>query len=282
MTEFTGQAQRTRSVVTRAWTLGLPALGTLIGCLGAVCGIGGGLFATPLLNLGVGLVLTTAIATSLVMVFATALAATVAEALSGESHLVWPLVFALAAGAFLGTRAGYRFVQRLGVGRLVWIFGGFLLFAGVRLILPGSTPIEPTALDLDARSLTTAFVIGLLGGAIAPMLGIGGGIVMVPGLALFVDGLGFEGARACALAAATVGASRSALLYARRGRVQWRYGFLLAGGAVVGAAIGVQLTHFAGAGEFGKRFLGVLVIFVSLRYLIGAWRAQRRRGARQA
>ena len=50
------------------------------------------------------------------------------------------------------------------------------------------------------------------------------------------------------------------LLYARRLRVQWRFGLLLAAGALVGAAVGVQLAHLDGAAAFGKRLLGVVNI----------------------
>ena len=287
MTEITSEtnepaASPDPSLVSRGWSFVLPLAGTLIGCLGALCGIGGGLFATPLLNLGVGLTLTSAIATSLVLVFATACSATIAEAFSTDSRLVWPIAFAVALGAFLGARAGYRFVQRLGAARLAWIFGSFLLLAGIRLLVPGVALADQGSLELGAMQLALALGVGLVGGTVAPMLGIGGGVVMVPGLALLIDGLGFESARACALAAATVGAARSVALYARRGRVDWRHGFLLAAGALIGATIGVQLAHIEGAGPVGKRLLGVLVIFVSLRYFFGAWREARAKDSSSA
>lgn len=259
--------------VSSTWTFALPVIGFAIGVVGALCGIGGGLFATPLLNLGVGLPLPSAIATSLVLVFSTASSATVNEALSPDSVILWKLAFAVAAGAFVGARAGFKVVQRLGASKLTLIFGLFLVYAGVRMILPSSADdLLPPEQPLHWLQLAKAFGVGLLGGTVSPMMGIGGGVVMVPGLTLLLPELGFPAARAATLAAATVGASRGIFLYSKRRRVQWRYGLLLGAGAVMGATVGNQLTNLDGAASIGKQLLGVLVLFVSIRYLVGAWK----------
>jgi hypothetical protein len=64
-----------------AW---LVLAGLAIGFLGSWCGIGGGLFAVPLLHFVRKLELRAAVATALVLVLATSTAATAAEALSPE------------------------------------------------------------------------------------------------------------------------------------------------------------------------------------------------------
>ena len=53
-------------------TLGLSVAGSLIGFLGSMCGVGGGLFAIPLLHYGLGIELRRAGATARCRVFATA------------------------------------------------------------------------------------------------------------------------------------------------------------------------------------------------------------------
>lgn len=240
-------------------------VGFLIGAGGALCGIGGGLFAGPLLYHARRLVLRRATATALMTVLGTTLAATFVEFERPDSHLDGPVVLALALGALVGSQTGFRVAQRLPERLLRRAFAVVLAVAALRLLLSSSATGGGFVHDRGGRELAS-FLIGVTGGFLTPILGIGGGIVMVPGLFLVVGGLGFGGARACSLAAGAVGAVRSLWLHARAGNLDVRGGVPLAVGAGLGAWLGVGLAHHPGFAAWGRLLLGGLLLYQATRF----------------
>ena len=75
--------------------------------MGAVCGLGGGLFAVPLLHYVFKLPLRRAVATGLCLVCATAVSSTTAEFLHEDSALLWEVVLPLVGGALVGAQIGF-------------------------------------------------------------------------------------------------------------------------------------------------------------------------------
>ena len=252
-----------------AW---LAPAGLGIGFVASMTGVGGGLFAVPLLNLVRRLELRRSVATALVMVFTTALSSTVTEAARSDSNLHAPLIGGLAAGALAGTQLGYRASLGIGARRLRQVFVVAFLAAGARLLFGGGGALDlgapgGAALDSPATWLA-ALAVGFGGGFVAPLLGVGGGLIFVPALILTLPALGFAGARACSLATSMVTASRSLWLYAREGAVQARDGLWLAGGALVGAILGVTAVHDPDLIPWARRLLGAVLWVVALRYLL--------------
>lgn len=248
----------------------LPA-GFLIAFVGALCGIGGGLFAVPILHFLRGLELKSAVATALVLVLATTTCATITEALRAEPDLHWRVVGCTAAGVLFGAQLGFFVARRIGTRTLKAVFVVVLAVAGYRLLFAsGGVAIEGA--DGDAWIDTTAFLVavaaGFGGGFLAPLLGIGGGLLMVPALFLGVDGMGFGEARATSLAAGSLGALRSVVLHGRDGRVHLPAVAPLALGAVFGAACGVFVVHAEGVVAFARVLLGGILWFVAARF---AW-----------
>src|SRR5437660_4873221 len=90
--------------ITAALALIIFAAGAVAGSLGALLGIGGGVFLVPFLNLGLNFPITTAAAISLTTVIATA--STVSAGRAGKQlinmRLGMLLEVATAAGSFLG------------------------------------------------------------------------------------------------------------------------------------------------------------------------------------
>jgi uncharacterized membrane protein YfcA len=112
-----------------------------------------------------------------------------------------------------------------------------------------------------------AFGAGVAGGFLAPLLGVGGGLFMVPALFLGIPGLGFTEARATSLAAGAVAAIQSLWLHGRAGRVELPAVLPLALGAVGGSLVGVRLVHVEGAVEVSRMLLAGVLVFVALRFL---------------
>lgn len=243
--------------------------GVAIGFVAAMCGIGGGLFAVPLLHFVWRLELRHAVATSLVMVLATAVAATAVESLRSSPDLRLELVIPLAVGAVVGAQLGYLAGRRLSATALRWLFVVALPLAGVRM-LQSSPPVAEGA-TFGVSAALFALCAGFGGGVVAPLLGIGGGLVFVPALYLGLDAAGHDVARACSLAAAVATASRSLWLYGREGVVHARPGLWLAGGALLGSAAGVLQFH-RGWAEAGRVGLAVILFAVAGRFLVDVLR----------
>lgn len=249
-----------------AW---LAIAGVAIGFLGCLCGIGGGLFAVPILHYLVKIPLKQAVATGLVLVVATTSASTGTEAFQEDPDLVWPAIAALVVGVLLGAQLGFRVSERINVRVLRWFFVFFLSLAGWRVWAGGGGEVVPDAeLILHWSFYPVAFLVGIGGGFVAPLLGVGGGLLMVPGLYLALPAIGFPGARACALAAGVVGSIRSLRLHARAGRVHWIPGLTLGIGALFGATAGVFFLRIEGFAEVGRPILAVVLWFVAGRFLV--------------
>lgn len=247
--------------------LWLVPAGFAIGFVGSLCGIGGGLFTVPLLHTVRGFELRRAVATSLVLVFATTAAATLTEALQGAPDTRWSVVLGLVPGSYLGARWGFRVAERTSAKRLKLVFVVVLAIAALRVLFPGGAPeASATAVEHGWRAVAISFVVGIGGGFLAPLLGVGGGLLTVPGLFLGIPGLGFAAARAASLAAGAVAAARSLRLHASAGRVAWGTGVRLGLGALFGATAATLVVRDPAWAEAGRVILGLVLFGVALRF----------------
>jgi uncharacterized protein len=95
---------------------------------------------------------------------------------------------------------------------------------------------RPGSLALDPKLLA----IGLGGGVLSGLLGVGGGIVMVPALVLWA-GYAQRDAHAVSLGAIIPISVAGIATYGAAGEVRWWQAFALAAGSIVGAPIGAGL-----------------------------------------
>ena len=258
-----------------ARTVWLVAMGAMVAFVSSNCGIGGGLFIVPFLHYAVGFPLELAVATSLVHVLAATSAATVAEALEPRSFLRLDLAAALAAGALLGAQLGYLLSRRIDTLTLRKIFVVVMFLAGLRMLFDPAVPKEAGETGFTILGAAVVFAIGVGGGFISPLLGIGGGLFMVPALFALAPGVDFAAARACSMAASAVASARGAWLHSRAGSIDRRVGGWLAIGAVIGAVAAVYVFHLPGFVDMGRWVLAGVLWFVAGRFL---WDFRRRAG----
>jgi uncharacterized protein len=110
--------------------------------------------------------------------------------------------------------------------------------------------------------------IGLVSGVASGLFGVGGAIVMIPGLVVLLK-MSQHAANGTALAALLLPVGvLGAVEYYRRGEVDIPYAILLALGLFVGALLGAKLA--GGVSDLVlRRAFGVLLLFVSVRLLLG-------------
>ncbi|MGP0101659.1 MAG: TSUP family transporter [Solirubrobacteraceae bacterium] len=104
-----------------------------------------------------------------------------------------------------------------------------------------------------------AIAIGLAAGVIAGLLGVGGGVLFVPGLVLFV-GLGQHQAEATSLLAIVPVAIVGTFRHDRYGNVVRHDALLLGLLSVVGAAAGVALANALSGALLRDAFAALMVI----------------------
>ena len=243
----------------------------------SMCGIGGGLFAVPLLHYGARFPLRTSIGTALGLVCALAVTATLTELAQPRSQLLPEVALLLVVGALPGSQLGFWTSKRVDPLALKTIFTVVLVGAGLRLLSAGRGGQVPG--DLNPNELALVPLIGFAGGFLAPLLGIGGGLVVIPALYLSFPTVGYVEARASSLAMAALVSGWSVRNYVRSREVEPAAVLPLLVATVVGAVAGVWAVHQPGWARYARLTLGVILIVVAARILLDVVQMRRiRRG----
>ncbi len=258
------------------------AAGAVAGSLGALLGIGGGVFLVPLLNVGLGLPLKTAAGISLMTVIATSNIVATSPAARRVLNLRLGMLLQIAAVA--GGLGGALVVQRLSVETLGLIFAAVTAaIAAVMLtrldrrnvILDSS--IDPGALGgrfyedesgrevvYRVRRLPAALGVSLGAGVVSGLLGIGGGILQVPALNAWC-GVPLRAAAATTAAMIGVTALGSAPIYYARGHVTAPLAAAAVLGVLAGSQVGMRLSESARARGL-KLLMATVLAGVALIY----------------
>jgi uncharacterized membrane protein YfcA len=259
-------------------TLTLVASGALTGLIGALLGLGGGVFLVPLLTLVLGLPIRTAIGASLISVIATASASSTFNLNRGLVNMRLGLVLEVATtiGGLTGGLLAALMTQR----QLFLVFGVTLVGMGLLVLLRSGrrnviadSDTAPGLLGGRLQEGERAYVyrvkrlpLGLgasLGaGAISGLLGVGGGIVKVPALTTFC-GVPIRVAAATSAFMIGVTAAASSFIYWNRGDIAPSISAAVALGALPAGLLGARLSE-----RFEARFLKILMALVLL--LVGA------------
>ena len=155
-------------------------VGLAAGFLSGLFGVGGGILIVPALVLVLGMTQRLAHGTSLAAVLPIAISGVVGFAV--EDSIDWPVAAALVIGAMGGAVIGTHALQILSPTALARVFAVVLLLSAARLVLDDSDGSGRAELTLLA--FAGLVLIGLLSGTLAGLLGVGGGVVMVPAMIL--------------------------------------------------------------------------------------------------
>jgi uncharacterized membrane protein YfcA len=238
------------------WQLSLAGAAT--GFVGALLGLGGGVFLVPLLTLGFGIPIRAAIAASLVSVIATASASSTINLERGLVNL--RLGMLLEVATTLGGLSGSIAAALLTTRQLFLIFGSTLAVMGVVMALRSGRRNVIADLAVDpgklggqvqegertfvyrVKRLPLAITASLIAGSISGLLGVGGGIIKVPVLNAFC---GIPIRVAAATSAFMIGATAAAssFIYYGRGDMRLPLVAAVAVGALPGSLLGARLTH---------------------------------------
>jgi uncharacterized membrane protein YfcA len=120
---------------------------------------------------------------------------------------------------------------------------------------------------MDAQTISTIILIGLAAGILGGMVGVGGGIVIVPALVYFLAFSQHEAqGNSLALMLFPVGIL-GVLNYYKKGYVDFRYAGLLAVGFVVGSYLGSRFSLSLPQLTV-KKIFAVVMLLVALKMLL--------------
>ncbi|HSQ59223.1 MAG TPA: sulfite exporter TauE/SafE family protein [Acidobacteriota bacterium] len=239
----------------------LPFLfGVLSGALGGLMGIGGGIVLVPLLVHGLRQTQHQAQGTSLSFFIATALVA--AEPYVRADSIPWSLVAVLALGAVPGVMLGASLAKRITARNLKGLFGVAMLASAARMLLA-----PPLASDGTVWAAPWNALLGFGVGTFAGLLGVGGGILLVPVLVL-AEGLGQHAAQGVSLALIVPIGVVGALSYWKHGHAAPRLLPALFVGGALGGWIGATGAH-ALRGPTLTRLFAILLVVVAARMIFG-------------
>ena len=160
------------------------AVGLGAGLLSGLFGVGGGILVVPALVLLLKFDQRLANGTSLGAVLPISISSLVTY--WSHDNVDWYVALWLAIGALAGAVLGTKLIHILPKRTLGYLFATMLIITAIRLFIP---------MQSDGRDVLTIFsaialiFIGLITGTLAGLLGVGGGIVMVPALAVFFNEL---------------------------------------------------------------------------------------------
>lgn len=272
-------------------TLAVLVAGFGSGVLAAVLGVGGAVITTPMIR---------ALGATPIAAVGSTVPAILPGALSGslrfhrEGYIVWPVALTCGVsgmsfavlGGWVADIVDARWLMILTAVLVMWC-GVSLLRDGLRTnaaeradaaVEAGADPDDLVVSDggagteggvaIQPRGGVPAMVaLGVGGGFLAGLLGIGGGLILTPGLTLGLR-LPVKHAIATSLAAVAMMSTTAVVTHIVLGHVNWRFALPLAIGIVPGARVGAHIT--VGASEQLMRLVaGSLLIVVSIVYLAG-------------
>ena len=272
--------------VTAVLALEIFLTGAASGSLGALLGLGGGVFLVPLLNLVFGFPFTVAAAISLTTVIATS--STVSAGRAGQQlinmKLGMLLEVATAAGSFLGGITAQLVAQSLLQKLFGFVAGGVAVVMLTRLqrrnVILDPT-VDPGILggrfyEAESRGVVTyrvkrlplAIVASFLAGNVSSLLGIGGGIIKVPILNAWC-GIPLRAAAATSAFMIGVTATAGAVIYYGRGQLEPALAAAAVLGVQVGSWGGMRFGSTASAKWLKVLMAAVLFIVAAMMFLRG-------------
>lgn len=237
------QGEADPAEVDAADTSSRPAPGTAIaiglgaGALSGLFGVGGGILIVPALTILARMEQRLAHGTSLAATAPLAAAALVGYALAGEVD--WLVALLMLTGSLLGAVLGTHLLGRLPVGILRWGFALLLVLTAVRMLI--AVPEGPGVVAIDPLAAGGLASIGLFTGSVAGLMGVGGGVIMVPAQTVLFE-VSAAMARGTSLAVIVPTAVVGSVRNVRKGNTDLRTAGVVAGAGVLSSFVASQVS----------------------------------------
>ena len=245
-------------------TLVVLAVGFASGVLAALLGVGGAVLTTPAIRF---------LGASPIAAVGSTVPAILPGAISGtlryrkEGYVRWRIAwtcglagvgFAL-VGAWVAGQVDARWLMVFTAALVAW--SGWQLLAGARRTRQRERPAAPAD-----PAMVLLVALGATAGFLAGLLGVGGGVILTPGLALF-GALSIKESIATSLVAVAMMSVTALAAHTALGHIDWSFALPLVIGVIPGARVGSRITVRASERTMrlicGVAFLILAVVFAA-------------------
>jgi uncharacterized protein len=235
------------------------AVGFGAGVLSGLFGVGGGIVTTPAVDTLLGGTAIQAIATPLPVILPTSLVGSYTYGKAGE--VSFRAARWAAAPGIGGAIAGALLTEVVNAHLLLLVTAALIAITAVQVIV-GRTSRTPWVLGETPGWKYSA--IGLLAGFVSGLLGVGGGIVMVPALTTWI-GMPLRRALGTSLLVIAILVIPGTIVHSLLGNIDWAIFLVLTLGVIPGARVGARIA--LGVRERSLRVaVGTFLLSVALAY----------------
>ena len=245
----------------------LIAIGLAAGLLSGLFGIGGGTIIVPALALWLGMPQRLAAGTSVAAILPAAAVGAISYAVQG--NVDWTAALCLAVGIVAGAQLGTYLLARLPVSALQWAFMMFLLVVIVTLWFV--VPQREDEIGINLLSAALLVLTGFITGVLSGVLGVGGGVIVVPVL-MFFFGANDLVAKGSSLVMMIPGSISGTIGNMRRNNVDMRAAL------AVGIAASVCVPFSSVLATLLDPFIANVLFSLYLAYLVGQMLYKKLRG----
>jgi hypothetical protein len=252
-------------------------LGAIAGLTAGLFGIGGGIVIVPALvwmltlhGIPEELVMIMAIATSLATVMFTSLSSIFAHHKRG--YVLWDKVFYLSFGVVFGVTGGTLIAEHISGEHLRLIFAVFLFYFSLQILLQ----LNPNTPGDEEETPLLDYIVGIMIGMVAAVLGTGGGTltvlylvhrkVPIKNAVAISSACGVPIAIAATISYAILGMKHTGLPDGSFGYIYLPAFFGVALCSVFTAPIGAKLAHVLPAEKL-KRYFALILFLMSIKML---------------
>lgn len=233
--------------------------------------MGGGFIVVPMLTLLLGFDLKRASATSLVVIVITAAAGVVGFAF--HNGVVWIPALMLSIGSVVGSYIGARLLKVIPALYLMWGFAALLMVLAVRLLFDAG---EQGSGDVATSwpALLGMLGLGLGAGLLAGLLGVGGGVIVVPLLVIAFGLTNVEAKGTSLVMMIPAGVSGSIVNFKNKlvdVQAGVTIGLVAAAVSYAGVAVAVIMPSV-----LSNVLFAVLMLYTAGQFIVRAFRAARR------
>lgn len=237
-------------------------VGAVGGAMAGLFGVGGGLVMVPLFVFLLGLDQRTAVTTSLLAIIPISILGMAGYAAGGA--IDWQAGLVIGLGSIVGGQIGVRLLHRVPVPALQFGFALLLVYSAYRLIQP---------MSIDWQTAQTQWwllaVVGVVAGILAGLLGIGGGIIVVPALVLLA-GLGLDVARGTSLMVVLMTAVTASFTTVRAGQTATSVGVWAGIAGAPASLVAALVAQWIPQQQAAVLFAG-LMVFAAVQLGRKAW-----------
>lgn len=245
-----------------------------VGTLASMLGIGGGIINTPLLIIVFGVSAQIAPASTLVAALFVAVSSTVAYSRQKPSPILVKTGLLLSlltvpgtfAGIFLRNAITDDYLLRLIFGIVLFPVALNMLFAKKRS--KNGSPSDPAAhtfSSLTKRRLALSLAGAFSGGIVSGLMGLGGGVLVVPVLDILMT-VPMHAAVATSMLTMIFTAGSGTILNYALGQIDLFFSVTLGIGMVIGAQIGSRVAHRIDAIRL-KQLFGLVLVFPLIKMM---------------